>query len=317
MSDYLFMRTSQFQFSFPRKHLSVLLVTTLCGATSLWAADQPANPLDDPNTIIATVNNVQYPLDVFRVFYNERLQQSGGQNSPELQEQAFNEFLNLVVASQEGTALKLEKKREVQAALELQKMVILSTAALQTMAADVKPTDDELKAAYDQFVKQAKRTEYKARHILVDTEEKAKDLIKQLDKKKGKNFEELANEKSLGPTAEKGGDLGWFDLRQMVKPFADAVSQLKPGSYTPEPVQTQFGWHIILLEETRMAEPPKFEDAKAQIEASVRRQKVVEKLGELRKAAQVKLNESIVKMKQPEDAKKSSETDKDAAKTDK
>ncbi|MBB1093765.1 peptidylprolyl isomerase [Rhodopseudomonas palustris] len=314
------MRTLQSKISLPRKSLSLLFATTLCGATSLWAANQdevarladPANPLDDPNTIIATVNDVQYPLDVFRVFYNERLQQSGGQNSPELQEQAFNEFLNLIVASQEGTALKLEKKREVQAALELQKMVILSTAALQTMAADVKPTDEELKTAYDQFVKQAKRTEYKARHILVDTEEKAKKLIKQLEK--GKNFEELANEKSLGPTAEKGGDLGWFDLRQMVKPFADAVTQLKPGAYTIKPVQTQFGWHVILLEDTRMAEPPKFEDAKAQIEASVRRQKVVEKLGELRKAAQVKLNETVVKMKKPEDAEKASG---DAVKTDK
>jgi peptidyl-prolyl cis-trans isomerase C len=119
-----------------------------------------------------------------------------------------------------------------------------------------------------------------------------------VSKKKAKNFEQLAKENSLGPTADKGGDLGWFDARQMVKPFSDAVAKLKPGEWTEEPVQTQFGWHVILLEDTRDAEPPSLEDAKPSLEAAVKRQKVAAKLAEMRNEAMVELNEDVVKLKE-------------------
>lgn len=280
----------------------ILTTAPICMAALLAAGSALAQDsvVDDPSTVIATVNGEGYPLDVFRVFYNERIQ--GNQNTPEMQERAFNEFLNLIVASQEAEKLNLEQEREVQAALELRHMMIMSSAALQKFGDQAEPSESDLKKAYDEFVEEAKRTEYKARHILVDEEEKAKELIKQLEKKKGKNFEKLAEENSLGPTAEKGGDLGWFDSRQMVKPFADAVSEMEVGTFTTEPVKTQFGWHVILLEETRDAEPPTFEEVKPQLEASLKRQMVVEKLGELREKADVKLNEEVVKMKDGSDS---------------
>jgi peptidyl-prolyl cis-trans isomerase C len=255
------------------------------------------NPLANPETVIATINGVSYPLDVFRVFYNERLQQSQAENTPELQEKAFNEFLKLVVAAQEAKKRGLEQEREVQAALQLQQLAILSAAALQTMAAEATPSEAELAAEYEKFVENSQREEYKARHILVDTEEKARDLIAQLDAKKGQGFAELAKENSLGPTAEKGGDLGWFDGRRMVKPFSDAVAAMKPGQYSKDPVKTQFGWHVILLEETRMAEPPTLEEAKPQLEASIRRAKVLEKLAALFNQATIELNEEVVRKK--------------------
>jgi peptidyl-prolyl cis-trans isomerase C len=272
-----------------------LCIACALGATAALAQDQAA-AVDDPTTVIASVNGVDYPLDVFRVFYSERVQ--GNQNTPEMQERAFNEFLNLIVASQQAEKDNLEADREVQAALELRRMMILSAAALQQFGEQAQPSEDEMKKAYAEFVAEAQRTEYKARHILLDDEEKAKDIIKQLQKKKGKNFEKLAEENSLGPTKDKGGDLGWFDSRQMVKPFADAVSEMKVGTFTTEPVQTQFGWHVILLEETRDAEAPTFDEVKPQIEASLKRQMVVEKLGELREGAKVDLNESVVKIKE-------------------
>jgi len=275
---------------------SALLIAGLVLAAPTMAKDEEAAPGD--GTVLATVNGKEYPLDTFRAFYSERVQQTGGQNTPELQQQAFNEFLNLIVASQEAEKRDLQDTPEVQSALEMQRMMVLSAAALQQIAAQSDPTDKELKAAYDEFVEQSKRTEYKARHILVDDKEKAEELIKKLDKDKGKDFDKLAKENSLGPTAEKGGDLGWFDLRRMVKPFADAVAELKPGTYTEQPVQTQFGWHVILLEDTRPAEPPSFEEAKPQLEAAVRRQKVAEKLNELREKADVKLNEDVVRIKE-------------------
>jgi peptidyl-prolyl cis-trans isomerase C len=134
----------------------------------------------------------------------------------------------------------------------------------------------------------------------VDEQEKAEALIEQLDDAGVDGFAELAKENSLGPTADKGGDLGWFDPRQMVKPFADALTGLEPGSYTKQPVQTQFGWHVILLEETRTAEPPSLEDARANLEAAIRRQKTADALAELRQQAKVDLNEDVVKVKEAE-----------------
>jgi peptidyl-prolyl cis-trans isomerase C len=252
------------------------------------------------DTLIATINGQPYTLELFRVFYAQRLQQANAQNSPEFQERAFNEFMNLVVAAQDAETRDLGERADVQASLKLQRMMVLSNAALQAIAAETEVTDEELEQAYEQFKEQAKRTEYKARHILVDDQEKAQELAKQVTKKKGKNFEELAKENSLGPTADKGGDLGWFDARQMVKPFADALAGLEPGQWTEEPIQTQFGWHVILLEETRDAEPPSLEDAKPNLEAAIKRQKVATKLGEMRDQAKVDLNEEVVKLKEEE-----------------
>jgi peptidyl-prolyl cis-trans isomerase C len=278
-----------------------LLRGTVAAGLVAAALAAPAPAQEQPtgdDTLIATINGEPYKLDLFRLFYAQRLQQAGAENSPQFQEQAFNEFMNLVVSAQEGEKRKLSDRADVQAALELERMMVLSTAALQAIGADTEVTDDELKQAYEQFKEQAKRTEYKARHILVDNKEKAEEIAKQVTKKKGKNFEELAKENSTGPTAEKGGDLGWFDSRQMVKPFADAVANLKPGEWTEEPVQTQFGWHVILLEETRDAEPPSFEDAKPGLEAALKRQQVAEKLAEMRNGAKVDLNEDVVKLKE-------------------
>jgi peptidyl-prolyl cis-trans isomerase C len=263
-------------------------------ATAPAQAQEPAAG----DTTIVTVNGKAYPLDIFRAFFAERLQQSNAQNTPQTQEQAFNEFMNLIVASQEGDKRDLGDNADVQTALALQRMIVLSAATLQAIARESDPTDEELRTAYDGFVEQSKRTEYKARHILVDDKDKAVALIAELDKNNGEGFETLAEENSLGPTAEKGGDLGWFDARRMVKPFADAVAQMEPGTYSEQPVQTQFGWHVIKLEEVRDAEPPSFEDAKPQIEAAVRRQKVAEALNAMREDAKVELNEEVVRLRE-------------------
>jgi len=268
----------------------------LAVALAAPACAQDAQEVDE--TLIATVNGQPYPLDLFRAYYGELLAQRNGQDSPQLQEQAFNEFMNIVVASQAGEQRNLAENPEVRTALALQRMMVLSAAALQSIGAETDPTEAELKQVYEEFVKQSERTEYKARHILLDDKDKAQALIEQLNAAKGEGFETLAEEHSLGPTAEKGGDLGWFDSRRMVKPFADAVAEMEPGSYSKQPVQTQFGWHIIQLEETRTAEPPSFEQAKPQLEAVLRQRQVAEALTELRNNAQVQLNEEVVKVKE-------------------
>jgi peptidyl-prolyl cis-trans isomerase C len=281
--------------------IPLLLCALLAAGTAVAedAKDAEAQPPGD-DVLIATVNGTPYGLDLFRLFFLERLQQSQGQNSPELQEQAFNEFMSLVVASQEAARRNLAQDPEVGVAIELQRMKILSNAALAAMAEEIEPTEDELKKAYDEIKENASQTEYKARHILVKDEDEAKKIIEELEG--GADFGDLAREHSLGPTGKNGGELDWFDANQMVAPFSEAVAAMEVGSYTKTPVQTQFGWHVIELQDSRKAEPPSFEDAKPQLVALLKRQKLSAKLAEMRDGAMVELNEEVVKLKPTDEA---------------
>lgn len=294
--------------------VGVLLTAGACSAEDAKApsaapAQTPA-PLED-SVNIAVVNGKPYSLGLFRIFYVERMQETQHQNDPAFQQQAFNEFMSMIVASQEADKRKLGERPDVTAAMELQRLKVMSNAALGALAQDIKVSDDELKKAYEEVKKAAARTEYKARHILVKDEAAAKKLIKQLDK--GADFADLAKKSSEGPTAKNGGELDWFDASQMVKPFSDAVAGMKPGTYTKEPVQTQFGWHIIKLEETRTAEPPSFDDAKPQLTALVQRQKLAQEIAKLRDGAMVELNEEVVKVS-PKDGESAAPAKDDAKK---
>jgi peptidyl-prolyl cis-trans isomerase C len=268
-------------------------------------AEDAKEPEAGEDVIIATVNGTPYDLDLFRLFFLERLQQNQGENSPALQEQGFNEFMSLVVASQEAARRKLEEDPEVSVAIELQRMKILSNAALAAMAEEVEPTEEELKKAYEDVKKNATRTEYKARHILVKDEEEAKKVIEELEG--GADFGDLAREHSLGPTGKNGGELDWFDANQMVAPFSEAVAGMEVGSFTKSPVQTQFGWHVIELQDSRKAEPPSFEDAEPQLALLLKRQMIAEKLAEMRDGAMVELNEDVVKLKPTDEAAQGAE----------
>lgn len=168
------------------------------------------------------------------------------------------------------------------------------------MAEEIEPTEDELKKAYEEVKENASQTEYKARHILVKDEEEAKNMIEKLDG--GADFGDLAREHSLGPTGKNGGELEWFDANQMVAPFSEAVAAMEKGTYTKTPVQTQFGWHVIELQDSRKAEPPSFEDAKQQLTALLKRQKLSATLAEMRDGAMVELNEEVVKIKATDEA---------------
>jgi len=166
-------------------------------------------------------------------------------------------------------------------------------------------TDEAIKAEYEKMVSGPGGTEYKARHILVKTEGEAKTVIEKL--KKGEKFEELAKTYSTGPSKTKGGDLGWFSPNQMVPPFSAAVVALKKGEYTTTPVKTQFGWHVILLEDSRKKTPPAFESVKARIRSSLQMQEIQKHIEELRKNATIVMAEPE-KSKVPEQAEKKPET---------
>lgn len=184
-----------------------------------------------------------------------------------------------------GRAEGLAKDPEVKERVARIRDQVIQTVYL-TRAVKARLTDDMLKERYDAFVKaEPPEPEVHARHILVKTEDEAKDVIKQL--KAGKDFAELAKTKSTGPSAPKGGDLGFIKKSGVVKEFGDAAFALKDGQYTETPVKTAFGWHVIKVEEHRTSQPPSFEEAKAQLTRDASQEMVATIIGDLRKNAKI------------------------------
>jgi peptidyl-prolyl cis-trans isomerase C len=163
-------------------------------------------------------------------------------------------------------------------------------------------TDAEVKARYDKEVAALpKQEEVHARHILVKTEDEAKDVIKQLDA--GKDFAELAKEKSTDPNKSEGGDLGYFTRGRMVKEFEDAAFALDKGAYSKTPVKTDFGYHVIKVEDKRDAPPPPFEQVQDQVRQLVMRDKYLELLNQAKAATKVDIVDETLR-KGYEDANK-------------
>jgi len=195
-----------------------------------------------------------------------------------------DQLINMTLAAQAAEKEGLEKDPKVKARMELIQTQVLAEAASQKYLTSHPSSESELKAEYDAQVA-AMPKEYKARHILVDTNEKAEEIIAKLEA--GGDFAKLATANSKDSSSKNGGDLGWFSPQTMVKPFADAVEALQVGQYTKEPVQSEFGWHIILLEDVRSPEVPAFDQVKSQVEMFSQRKKLQAYIDELRKNAQI------------------------------
>ena len=174
--------------------------------------------------------------------------------------QALDTLVRAEVVAQQAEKEGLDKQGDATPSLALARLQILEQAAMVNFLKDHKATEAELKAEYDAQVVAMPKTQYKARHILVKTKAEADQIIAEL--KKGAKFEKLAADHSLDGSKNNGGDLGWFSPGNMVKPFAEAVAQLKKGETTPTPVQTEFGWHVIRLDDTRETTPPAFDTVK-------------------------------------------------------
>jgi peptidyl-prolyl cis-trans isomerase C len=202
--------------------------------------------------------------------------------NPEQRTVLIAELRDIYLLSTQDLAAELAKEPRLAAQIELQKHGALAQAVAQDYLANVTVTEEEILAEYSEQIKLAPPQQFKARHILVTTQSEALDLVKQLDG--GANFEELAKEKSTGPSGPNGGDLGWFAPDQMVAEFSNAVALLEDGNYTSTPVQTQFGWHVILREDSRENQPPTFESVRDVINQQVQQKKFQAHLVELREA---------------------------------
>ena len=190
-----------------------------------------------------------------------------------------DELIATELLRQEAVKAGIADRPEIIEQIKRQESNILINTLMTEKFADLSFTDEELKAEYDRLLSLSDFNEYKARHILLQSEEDANVVIEEL--KAGANFEELAKAKSQGPSAPNGGDLGWFKAETMVPAFAKAVREMEKGVYSTAAVNTRFGWHVILLEDKRTTEQPKFEDVKQNIQQNLTRQTVEKYVDEL------------------------------------
>jgi peptidyl-prolyl cis-trans isomerase C len=205
--------------------------------------------------------------------------------TPEQRGQVLDEMISMQLLATQGTKDAIEKDPDVAARLNVVRMRVLADSESQKYLKDKEPTDAELHAEYDSAIGAMDKTEYHARHILVPTKEQAELVIKKI--KGGAKFEDVAKAQSTDGSKANGGDLGWFTLTRMAKPFGDAVKILKKGEMTQEPVQTQFGWHVIKLEDTRETAPPPFEQVKQQVSNGVIQKKLQAYVDGLKKTAKI------------------------------
>ena len=219
-------------------------------------------------------------------FITKDAQARGQKPSDGMKNAIINELVGSELAYQEAQKQGLDKDPDFKTSSELANRKMLVNVFLQDFMKKNPVTEADTKAAYEDYKKELGDKEYSARHILVKTEAEAKDVLAQL--KKGDDFAKVAKEKSLDPgSKEKGGDLGWFSPAGMVKPFSDAVTSLKKGETTSAPVQTQFGWHIIKLVDTRAAQVPSYDKVKEGLERTLQQRKLEKMMIGLKEKAKI------------------------------
>jgi peptidyl-prolyl cis-trans isomerase C len=208
------------------------------------------------------------------------------QLTDEAKAQLLDQAINMQMLAQDALRQKLDQEPKVAGDLDLQRSMRLANAAMRKHLEDHPVTDEALAAEYAARTARYTEVEYKARHILVPSEAEAKDVIRQLDR--GGSFAKLARTKSIDPgSAKDGGDLGWFTAATMVPQFAQAVTQLAKGKHSKQPVATQFGFHVILLEDQRQQTPPPLESVRQQLESSLQEKTAEAYINGLRGAAKI------------------------------
>ena len=243
------------------------------------------NPAEKP---VATVNGTPITRDEFEYFVKSTANKPSAELTADQRNEELDNLIRGELVAQQAEKDGLEKSADVASELQLSHLEILEQAGAEHYLADKKPTDAELQTEYDQQVAAIPKTQYHARHILVTTQAQAQQIIAQL--KKGAKFEDLAKKDSIDSSKDQGGDLGWFSPTSMVKPFADAVASLKKGEITPAPVQTQYGWHVIQLLDTRETPVPPLDQVKDRVSQLVESKKFHDYEDQLLKTAQIQKN---------------------------
>ena len=276
------------------------LLTTGLLSLSLTISSALLSPAWAEDKVIATVNGQdikQSSLDTLDDLLKRSNRAGKISKSMILDDLIMTEVMQQE-AKKAGIADRDEIKKKVK---EFEERLVLN-AWTQDKVKSFKITDEELKAAYDKRMLDQPKKEYKARHILLKTEAEAKVLIDELNK--GADFAELAKKKSTGPSGPNGGDLGWFSPKAMVAPFSAAVEKMKKGEHSKTPVKTQFGYHIIKLEDTRDIKLPDLKTVKPQIKRVIEQEKMKDYIESLRAGADIKILIDLDKTEEKKDEKK-------------
>lgn len=262
----------------PRFFRPALLAATLVIASPTWAQDDTALTAD---SVVATVNGVDITLGhmlMIRAGLPDQYQQLP---DDVLWEGILDQVIRQEVLAQGPEA---SETRRVQAALDNERRALLASEALAAVSEEL-VTEEALRAAYAaNYLEAEQEEEYNASHILVETEDAAQAVIAELDA--GADFAELARERSTGPSGPNGGALGWFGPGMMVPAFQDAVEALEPGTVSG-PVQTQFGWHVIRLNESRVPDVPDFESVRGELESALQQDAIATYVDEAVNGAEI------------------------------
>ncbi len=234
---------------------------------------------------LAIVNGKTVPLARVEAL-SQQIARSGREITPDIEKQIKDEVIAREIFIQEAQKQGLDTTEDYKVQMELARQTILIRDLFTNYQKANPVTDEEIKAEYDKFAAANSGKEYKARHILVETEAQAKAIIAQI--KKGGKFEDIAKKASKDPgSGANGGDLDWAPASNYVAEFAQALTLLKKGQMTDTPVKSQFGYHIIRLDDVRDAQLPKFEDVKAQIAQQLQQQKLAKYQADLRAKAKI------------------------------
>ena len=256
-------------------HFSAIAAVAVLSSLALVASAQN----------VATVNGKAVPKSRVDALV-QQVARSGRPVTPEMQGQIKDEVIAREIFIQEAQKQGLETTEDFKTQMELARQTLLIRELFGNYQKANPVSDAEIKAEFDKFLAANNGKEYRARHILVEKEDQAKAIIAQL--KKGGKFDEIAKKSSKDPgSAAKGGDLDWAGASNYVAEFSDAMTKLGKGKTTETPVKTQFGYHIIRVDDVRDAQLPKFEDVKPQVAQQLLQQKLGKYQDELRAKAKV------------------------------
>ncbi|HEX4857958.1 MAG TPA: peptidylprolyl isomerase [Usitatibacteraceae bacterium] len=268
------------------KPLAILLAAALAAPVSYAQADKPAKAAKSAKADgKISVNGVTIPQAYFDAMNKER-EMSGQPSSPEINNAIRDELISREVLSQAARKKGLDKESTVAAQMEMARQAVLIRAYFDDYVKNNPVTEAQLKSNYAQYVAQLGDKEYKARHILVDSEDDAKKVIVAL--KAGESFEKLAKEKSKDTgSKEQGGDLDWGPAGRYVPEFGNAMKALQKGQTTDAPVKSPFGYHVIRLDDSRAMKIPTFDEVKDNFRQRAQQEQVAKLVQDLRSKAKI------------------------------
>ena len=255
--------------------MNYVRILVLASVLAALAACQPKGTTGtataDTSPTLAKVNGTAITQNFFDFYVKAISGKKPAELTADQQAQALDNLIRANLVAQEAQKDGTEATPDTADMLVLTRLNVLQQAMSEKYLKDKKPSEQELRAEYENQVAALPKLEYHARHILVATEPFATSVVQRLEK--GDKFEDVAKKESMDSSKDNGGDLGWFTPDRMVKPFAEAVVAMKPGDFTHKPVQTQYGWHVIQLVDTRPLSPPPFDQVKQRLDQVVEAKK--------------------------------------------